>query len=91
MTSEATFQGRRLVILKEETQSAKKTFYVALVGTIVVAVCCFTPILVILFVAVGLSAFTPYLDYVLYPALATLIILTVVSYRKWRRMRNGGK
>jgi mercuric ion transport protein len=74
------------MIMKEETESAKKTFYAALVGTIVVAVCCFTPILVILFVGVGLSAFTHYLDYVLFPALALLIILTIVSYGKWGRM-----
>ena len=77
--------------MKEETESAKKTFYTALVGTIVVAVCCFTPILVSLLVGVGLSAFTSYLDYVLFPPLAVLAILTIVSYRKWRRMQGAEK
>lgn len=63
----------------------KKTFIAAVIGTVVVALCCFTPVLVILLGIVGLSAFTPYLDYVLFPALAILMILTAVSYRKWRR------
>lgn len=36
----------------------------------VTAVCCFTPALVILLGAVGLSAVVGYLDYVLFPALA---------------------
>ena len=40
-----------------------------ILGTIIVALCCFTPILVILVAAVGLSALTGYLDYVLIPAL----------------------
>jgi hypothetical protein len=37
-----------------------------------VALCCFTPILVILLGVVGLSALTWYLDYVLLPALADI-------------------
>lgn len=66
------------------TNSFKKAFYGGLVGTLLVAACCFTPLLVGLLAAVGLSAFTPYLDYVLWPALIILLILTVVSYRKWK-------
>ena len=64
--------------------SSKRAFYAGLAGTLLVAACCFTPLLVILLAAVGLSAFTPYLDYVLWPALVILLILTVVSYRKWK-------
>jgi len=75
--------------MKDELQSAKRAFYAAIAGTVVVAICCFTPLLVFLFVAVGLSAFTPYLDYVLFPALAILMILTGISYRKWKRLRDG--
>lgn len=73
--------------VKEQPQSLKKRFYAALVGTVVVAVCCLTPVLVILFAAVGLSAFTHYLDYVLGPALVVLIILTVYSYGKWKKLQ----
>lgn len=57
----------------------------SLVGTGAVALCCFTPVLVVLLTAVGLAAFTPYLDYVLFPGLAAFITLTAVSYRKWRK------
>lgn len=70
---------------KQASQSLKKRFYAALIGTIVVALCCFTPVLVILLAAVSLSFFTPYLDYVLFPALAALIIMTIYSYRKWKK------
>jgi mercuric ion transport protein len=38
-----------------------------------------------LFGAVGLSAFTPYLDLVLLPALVIMIVLTIVSYLRWRK------
>lgn len=75
---------------KQTTQSLKKKFYAAIAGTIVVALCCFTPVLVILLAAIGLSSFTPYLDYVLLPALAVLIILTIYSYREWKKTQNQG-
>ncbi len=74
--------------MKEQLESSKKGFYAALTGTLVVALCCFTPILVVALGAVGLSAFTPYLDYVLLPTLALLIVLTFVSYRRWKRTSN---
>ena len=45
----------------------------------VTAVCCFTPILVVLFGAVGWSAVVGYLDYVLFPALAIFIAITVYA------------
>jgi len=34
---------------------------------------------------VGLSFLTPYLDYVLLPALVVLLAVTVVSYQKWKK------
>jgi len=54
-----------------------------IVGTVIAALCCFTPVLVILLGAVGLSALTGFLDYVLLPALAIFIALTV--YAVWKR------
>lgn len=63
---------------------SKKTFISALIGTILTAICCFTPVLVIAFGAVGLSMLVPYLDFVLFPALGILIIITVVSYLRWK-------
>ncbi len=55
----------------------------SVIGTVLVALCCFTPILVILLGTVGLAALTGYLDYVLLPALAVFIGLTV--YALWRK------
>jgi mercuric ion transport protein len=63
----------------------KKTFIASLAGTIIVAVCCFTPFLVIILGAIGLSVIVPYLDVILLPALFLLIIITVISYIKWRK------
>ncbi len=69
---------------KQSSQPSKKGLYATVAGTIIVALCCFTPILVISLGVVGLSAFTPYLDYVVLPALVLLIVLTFISYRRWK-------
>jgi len=53
-----------------------------IIGTIIAALCCFTPILLILFGVVGLAAWTGYLDYVLMPALVFFIALTVYAFMK---------
>ncbi|WP_312226486.1 mercury resistance system transport protein MerF, partial [Stutzerimonas nitrititolerans] len=47
--------------------------------SVVAAVCCFTPVLVVLFGAIGLSAWVGYLDYVLFPALGAFIALTLYA------------
>ena len=52
-------------------------------GSVMVALCCFTPILVVLLGAVGLSAWLGWLDYVLFPALA--VFLGIAGYGVWRR------
>jgi mercuric ion transport protein len=62
-------------------------FYAAVAGTVAVALCCFTPVLVIALAAIGLGALTPYLDVVLFPALTILIIVTWVSYRRYARAK----
>jgi len=56
---------------------------VGIFGTAVAALCCFTPVLVVLLGAVGLSAAIGWLDYVLWPALAFFLGLT--AYALWRR------
>jgi len=53
------------------------------VGTVVAALCCFTPVLVILLGTIGLASLVGYLDYVLFPALAFFLALTI--YALWRR------
>jgi mercuric ion transport protein len=65
----------------------KKLLRSGTLGTVVVALCCFTPVLVILFGVIGLSAVVGYLDYVLFPALAIFVALTV--YALWRRNQRG--
>ena len=57
-----------------------------IIGTVIVALCCFTPILVVLFGIVGLSAVVGYLDYVLFPILAVFVLITI--YAVIRRARN---
>ena len=59
--------------------SEKKILGIGIVGTVIVALCCFTPLLVVLLGAVGLSAALGWLDYVLFPALAFFIGLTVYA------------
>lgn len=54
-----------------------------IIGTVLAALCCFTPVLVVLLGAVGLSAVVGYLDVVLLPALAICIGITI--YALWRR------
>ncbi|AHD11704.1 Membrane transport protein MerF (plasmid) [Phaeobacter inhibens] len=56
-----------------------------LIGTVLVALCCFTPVLVVLLGAVGLSAMLGWLDFVLLPALAVFIGITIFAL--WRRQR----
>lgn len=55
------------------------------IGSVIVALCCFTPILVVLLGAVGLSALVGWLDVVLLPALAAFLGIT--AYALWRRRR----
>ena len=50
-----------------------------IIGTVVAAICCFTPLLVILFGAVGLGAAVGYLDVVLIPALVIFVGITLVA------------
>lgn len=56
-----------------------------IIGTVAAALCCFTPVLVILLGALGLSALTGYLDIVLVPALIFFAGLT--AYAVYRRHR----
>ena len=57
----------------------KSLFKVGIIGSVIAALCCFTPILVILFGALGISALVGYLDYVLFPMLGLFLIVIVVA------------
>lgn len=49
------------------------------IGTVIAALCCFTPVLALLFGAVGLAAFASYLDLVLIPILTMFVALTIYA------------
>ncbi len=74
----------------------RKLLKAGFIGTAVAAVCCFTPALVVLLGAVGLSAWLAWADYVLLPALVLFTGLTVyalilrVRRRAVRVPPNGG-
>lgn len=61
----------------------RKLLGIGLIGAAVSALCCFTPVLVTLLAAVGLSAVTGWLDCVLLPAIAVSVV--VVIYALTRR------
>lgn len=63
-----------------------KLLQTGVVGTVISALCCFTPVLVILLGAVGLSALAGVLDYVLIPSLVFFVLLTI--YALVRRTRS---
>ena len=57
-------------------------------GTVIAAVCCATPVLVVILGVLGLSAWIVWLDYVLLPGLVVCLGLT--AYGHWRRKRRLG-
>lgn len=59
---------------------------IGIIGTILAAICCFTPVLIILSGAIGLSAIVGWLDFVLLPTLTIFIAIT--GYALWRRQSN---
>ena len=62
-----------------------KLLLTGIIGTVVAALCCFTPVLVVLLGVVGLSALLGVLDYILIPASVFFVALTI--YALIRRSR----
>ncbi|NCF79972.1 MAG: mercury resistance system transport protein MerF [Proteobacteria bacterium] len=58
---------------------------VGITGTVIAIICCFTPVLVVLLGVVGLSAAVGWLDYVLLPALAVFVVITLYAMMKVRK------
>ena len=67
-------------------KSDRRLLTTGIISAVIVALCCFTPVLAVLVGILGLSAVLGWLDYVLLPALAFFIGLTI--YAGWRRQRN---
>ena len=71
--------------MRSDKNATDPLLKVGIIGTVIAALCCFTPVLVVLFGAVGLAAVVGYLDAVLFPALGIFILLTI--YALWRRQK----
>lgn len=56
---------------------------IGIVGSIVSALCCFSPVLVVGLTAIGLVSVLGWIDYVVLPSLAIFFTLTV--YALWKR------
>ena len=67
----------------------KSILKVGVAGTVITAICCFTPALVILFGVLGLSAFVNVLDAVLIPALVIFAGVTAYGVYLTRAKRAG--
>ncbi len=65
-----------------------KCFKAGLWGSIVVAICCFTPVLVVGFGLIGLATLTLYLDYVLFPLLGFFLILAFYGWNLKRQSKS---
>jgi len=60
------------------------------IGMAISALCCFTPVLVLLLGALGLAAWAGWLDYVLMPALLFFAALTIYAVTRRERSANDG-
>ncbi len=65
----------------------RKLLGVGISGAVIAAVCCFTPALVLVLGALGLSAVVGWLDYVLLPALVAFVGVTIFALVRFRRRR----
>ena len=65
--------------------SDRKLLGIGLGGSALAAVCCFTPALVLLLGALGLSAWLAWLDFVLLPALVLFLGLTAYALVRRRK------
>ena len=54
-------------------------------GSIITAICCFTPALVWLFGLIGISAWLGWIDYVLWPSLFVFLAITIYALSQRRR------
>ncbi len=67
----------------------RKLLGIGVSGAVIAAVCCFTPALVLILGALGLSAAVGWLDYVLLPALVAFVGVTIFALVQRRRRRSG--
>lgn len=73
-------------VMTDEAARSRRMLKTGIAGTVIAAICCFTPLLAVLFGLVGLSAWLGYADYVVFPALAFFIALTAYALVRQRRL-----
>ncbi|MBL4828668.1 MAG: mercury resistance system transport protein MerF [Aliivibrio sp.] len=66
----------------------KQWVKIGAIGTVISAICCFTPLLVVALSALGMSLFIGYLDVVLFPAMGLFITLLLIGLIKKRGNSN---
>jgi len=69
----------------EVVMDGNKCLKTGIWGSIIAAICCFTPVLVVGLGLIGLAAFTQYLDYVLFPMLGLFVILAFYGWSKTKK------
>lgn len=74
--------------MADEATRSRRLLRTGVIGTVVAAICCFTPLLLVVLGAVGLSAWLGYTDYVLFPALALFVAITVYAVVRQQRLRH---
>lgn len=74
---------RQMRFPKADDMKQRTILWTGIGGTMIAALCCFTPVLAIVLGVAGLSAWLGWLDYVLLPALA--VFLTITVYALWHR------
>jgi mercuric ion transport protein len=79
-----------VIVQERATFSAEKTLLRrGLIGSAAAAICCFTPLLVVLIAGAGLSALAGWLDYALFPLL--FASLGMVAHALWLRAGKPGR
>ena len=63
----------------------RKLLRIGLVGSLVAALCCFTPLLVVILGGLGLGGLVAGLDFVLFPALVGFLALSLYAWLRLRR------
>jgi mercuric ion transport protein len=74
-------------MIEGSMNTARKCVKVGALGSLLAALCCFTPLLVLLLGFAGLGAFVAYLDYFLLPALGVFLVTVLLGL--WGLRRKG--
>lgn len=75
--------------MRKQDMSEDKLLRRGLTGSVIAAICCFTPLLVVLVAGAGLSAIVGWLDYALFPLL--FASLGVVAHALWLQAGRPGR